>query len=177
MGSKTRRRLDTNHPTTIRAALCCLATLALAAPAPAQEAAATAATPQEADLEEVELGRSPAELRYHVDAKPIDRDVLDTAVIFTNAGRAPGRANCVAFDDDGIPVGRFQVKLPGAGLRFVLASDIGNGRDFVGSVSCRTRGDVLGSAVLLGAQVTNLDVVHSHHSGMFQLRFPLVATY
>ena len=99
---------------------------------------------------EVELDRTAAELREVLD-RPVDEDTFDTALVFTNTGRSDRRIVCRGFDDDGNPVGRIAVKVPGLGLRFILASDVSNDTDFLGQVQCGPRGRIVGSAYLLGA--------------------------
>lgn len=143
----------------------------------AQDADLTAADEDPSTVETAQLGRDASELRDHVAAKPVDRDFLDTAMIFSNGAQRAAGAYCNVHDRNGDRIGRFFVRVPGKGLRFVLASDASRGADFVGSVSCSTRGDLTGSALLLGAQVTDLPTEPLHHSGQFRLRFPVVATY
>ena len=107
---------------------------------------------------------------------PEDADVADTALVFTNEGVTPLRVRCVGFNKNGRIVGRGWVGVPKLGLRYLLASDISNGRDFVGQVQCAAPVQIRGSAVLLGQNVTDLPVVQIE--GTFgRLRFPVVATY
>lgn len=124
-----------------------------------------------------DISRDAATLRDHVHPRPVDRDVVDTAIILTNLGNGSARALCVGFDASGEAIGRTRIRIAALGLRYFLASDLASNADFVGSVHCTVRGHVAGSAVLLGAAVTNLNVVQTNHSGVFRIRFPVVATY
>lgn len=142
------------------------ALVALAAPSLAQDTRST----------DIDLSRDGVELREVLD-RPVDEDVLDTALVFTNTGRVATRVICKAFDDNGEAVGRTALSVPGLGLRFVLASDVANGTDFLGSVQCSTQGRVLGSAFLLGAGgLTDLPAKQADHEGALRVRFPVVAT-
>ena len=85
------------------------------------------------------------------------------------------RVACRAFDADGDPVGRIWMHVPANGLRFVLASDLSHGQDFVGHAMCRT-GRVIGSAVLLApSAITDLAVRPIRRRG--STVFAVVATY
>ena len=69
--------------------------------------------------------------------------------------------------------------MPGLGLRYAFASDVANGRDFVGQVQCYVEADITGSSLLLaGGQVTDLPVDNGTmtHTGR-RILFPLTATY
>jgi hypothetical protein len=99
-------------------------------------------------LEEVEVIRDAVELKEAMEST-YDRDFVDTALVFTNQRRWGARVHCVGYDGNGRPVGRVWLKVPPRGVRFAFASDVANDRDFIGSVRCRTRGRVLGSAFLL----------------------------
>ena len=146
--------------------LATVALAAIAAPAIAQDARAL----------DVDLSRDGIELREVLD-RPVDEDIMDTALVFTNTGRIATRVVCKAFDDEGAAVGRTALKVPGLGLRFVLASDVANGADFLGSVQCSTQGRVLGSAFLLGVGgVTDLPARQGDSEGALRVRFPVVVT-
>ncbi len=152
-------------------------TAALTAPAragPAMEAAAVEAV---SDQEAIEVDRDAIDLRTHIRDRRLDHDSVDTAVVFTNPGPTPARVKCVGFDDQGRLVGAARTRVPGNGLRFLLASDIAHDRDFVGSVLCRSNGRVIGSALLVGARLTDLGVRERSAKRWTLLRFPLVVTY
>lgn len=147
-----------------------LASLGVAG-APAQ-AQTTSTTPVER-----EIARDATDLRDVVRPVPVDRDRVDSVLVFHNSARATGAVHCVAWDANGRPVGRFRVKVPGRGLRYVLASDASDGRDFVGSVQCSSPHLVIGSAFLLAPGLTALPAVQTEADGLVRLRFPAVATY
>ena len=130
-----------------------------------------------ADLAEVELGRDADLLRDEIRVRPKDIDLADTVLVFTNSGPVRATARCVAFDRSGTPIGRARIKVPGDGLKYMTASDIANGRDFIGQVSCSTQQHLIPSAIFLGPQIENLNVRVTQHDVVTRIRFPLVATY
>ncbi|MCS5636949.1 MAG: hypothetical protein NZ990_10555 [Myxococcota bacterium] len=124
-------------------------------------------------IDEIEISRDAAELQAQIDLR--DRDLVDTALVFTNIGLGSARVACRAFDANGDPVGRIRMHVPANGLRFVLASDLSHGQDFVGHVMCRT-GRVIGSAVLLApSAITDLKARPMRRLG--STLFPVVASY
>lgn len=127
--------------------------------------------------EGIEITRDAASLTEEMRPRPVDRDVADTALVFTNLGGADRKVVCVGFDGNGRAVGRAWVKLPRRGLRYVLASDLSNGADFVGSAHCLTSGHVSGSVVFLGPDLTDLRVEQKRNRRRGRIRFPVVATY
>jgi hypothetical protein len=58
-------------------------------------------------------------------------------LVFTNLGNRPTSVKCVGFDKNGTPIGRTATRIPPLGVRYVLASDISNGLDFVARSSAR----------------------------------------
>lgn len=136
---------------------------------------------------EVEIDRPADEL---LDAladpvDPTDPDAVDSALVFTSAG-GPAAVRCTARDGNGNRVGSpVIVPVPAEGLRWIRASDLSNGADFVGSARCTSLGAVAGSAFMVGPRgATDLPSKQSrtrrgrrgkhytHH-----LRFPVVASY
>lgn len=124
-----------------------------------------------------QVHRRIVELARDIRDRPIDRDRFDTAVVFssTRLGRVP--VVCAALDGNGIVIGTARTVVPGNGVRYLLASDISNGRDFIGSVICKAGGSVLGSIVLLGDDLTDLRVRQRGTNSWTLLRFPLVASF
>ncbi len=153
-------------------ALCCVLGTALAASA--QDFAV--AIPADVDPG-VEVRRDARELQAEVRPRPVDRDVADTALVFTNLGREDHRVFCVGFDDEGRRVGRAWLKLPARGLRYLLASDLSRGKDFIGHAQCSGGRNVTGSLVFLGPDLTDLPVLQPELGDAGRIRFPLVATY
>ena len=124
------------------------------------------------EMDEIAIDRDSVELRDAMDIR--DRDLINTALVFTNVAGDRARVGCHAFNADGEPVGRVRVYIPGGGLRFVFASDFGNSVDFVGHVTCRTSPRVRGSAVLLAPHaITDLSAQHNRRLGT--ILFPVVA--
>ena len=176
-------------------ALAAVALLLLSAPADAAGTAptgATAAAPTGATMAPtadlvaqapidfrdpgVQIVRDATDLAIDLRPRPVDDvDVADTALVFTNLGARGSRVKCVAFGKNGAPVGRAWLKLPALGLRYLLASDLSNDRDFVGHAQCAVAAGVKGSAIFLGPGLTDLPVLNPAAPG--RVRFPLVATY
>ena len=126
----------------------CLGTLmamALAAPVSAEETP----TRDQPVLNEIEVTHSVNELEAVLRRHP-DIDVTDTALVFNNALRRTTVVRCVAFGRNGRPLGRVRTKVPGNGLQFILASDLADGLDFIGSARCWARGRVVPSAFIVG---------------------------
>lgn len=148
---------------------------AVASPALAKSRDLIAAEAKEMQPAEVE--RDAAELIDELRVRPEDRDVADTAMVFTNFTGKRQRVICAAFDRNGRIVGKSASWLPPYGLRFVLASDVADDLDFIGSAQCSAHKRVRGTAVFLGPGLTDLPVrqVRGHRLG--RMAFPLIATY
>lgn len=140
------------------------------------------ARPEKFDLDETDAGpeivRDATDLAVDLAPRDVDRDVADTAMVFTNIG-ADARVFCVGFNKQGVPVGRAWLKVPRLGLRYLLASDLSDGADFVGHAQCAAPGTVRGSAVFLGAGFSDLDVEQTDRltRRIGRIKFLLVATY
>ena len=104
-------------------------------------------------------------------------DVADTILVFTNTHPNRRNVRCVAYDRSGTPVGRTVTRLPGNGQRYILASDLSNGRDFIGHAVCNAGGVVLPSAILVGPEIENLGATVYQLESSTRIRFPLIATY
>ncbi len=165
---------ETNWNGCIASVACAVALLLLPAVAGAQAV--------KVEIDAVDPGpmieRDAADLAVDLAPRDVDRDVADTALVFTNLGD-DARVLCVGFDKAGDPVGRAWVKVPRLGLRYLLASDLSNGADFVGHVQCASPGTVRGSAVFLGAGFSDLTVEQPRRPTprLSRMRFLLVATY
>lgn len=127
-------------------------------------------------LEEREVAREVDELPGDVEPQPEDPDFADTALVFTNMRNTRAGVKCVAFNKNGVPVGRTRTPIPPLGVRYVLASDMSDGEDFVGQVQCAPYGRVMGSVVFIGPGLTDLPV-RNGRLGKSRIRFPLVAHY
>lgn len=124
----------------------------------------------------IEVDRDVDALVDDLRPRDIDRDVADTALIFTNLGNTARRVRCVGFDKNGQPVGRVWLRVPALGLRYALASDLSNGVDFIGHAQCSSAVAVKGTAIFLGPGLTDLPA--RNPSRVYgRIRFPLVATY
>jgi len=140
-----------------------------------------AAWPQLSSAEEVmgdgiEITRDAVDLETLLRDRPEDPNVLDTALILTNQTAVPARARCVAFDQFGQTQARAWVRLAGNGMRVFLASDIVSGR-FVGSVRCKVRGRVAGSAFILGAAFSSAQVQNAVAWNESRISMPVVVAF
>jgi hypothetical protein len=124
-----------------------------------------------------EITRDAESLRDYVSTHPVDVDRVNTALIFTNVSQRKLRVGCVAYNQHGTPIDRGWIAVAPNGMRFVLASEVAGGRDFVGNVKCKSGGRVIGSAVLLAPGLTDLPVEQHEHEGNTHLRFPVIAAY
>lgn len=131
---------------------------------------------EEIDVNEIEINHSDAVLKDTLRPHP-DHDVVDTALVFNNALSAPTIVHCVAYSANGNPLGRGRVKIEGRGLKFMRASDLANGRDYIGSVRCKARGKVLPSAFIVGAVLTDTKAKAKFDWPGTRIIFPAVATY
>ncbi|MEE3329430.1 MAG: hypothetical protein VX246_01060 [Myxococcota bacterium] len=131
------------------------------------------------NVTEVEIDRDADTLRDVIRPRPKDVDVADTVLVFTNTGTQPARVGCAAYDRSGMAIGRARLVVPGNGLKFMTASDLSDGRDFIGQVVCSTQEHVLPSGIFLGpeTEIENLNVRVGEHDYRTRIRFPLVATY
>lgn len=127
-------------------------------------------------IDAVEISRDIDTLPDVIEPDPSDMDVADTALVFTNLSRRTSWVKCVGFNKNGEPVGRTKTQIPPLGLRYVRASDISNGVDFIGQVQCKPVGLVVGSVVFVGPALTDLPV-RNGHLGVSRIHFPLVAHY
>ncbi len=150
----------------------------VAAPSMAQELADKA--PIETAVDAVppgvpEISRDPVDLAP--DLRPIDEDVANTALVFTNWSGRDRAILCVAFNGNGEPIGRRAIKVPSNGTKYMLASDLAGNRDFVGNAQCTGDRRIHGTAVFLGAGFSDLPVANVEHRGDGRIRFPLIASY
>jgi len=128
---------------------------------------------------EMDDSRSETQLREDMkEAVDRDTDVANTALVFNNTGGEQTHVFCTAFGANGRALGSKVARIPGKGVRYLRASDLSNGVDFIGSALCSSRGRVVGSAVFLApGAMTNLDVIQAGPWDDASLRFPLIATY
>ena len=130
------------------------------------------------DADTLDEGRTSDELE--TDLRPVDRDpdAVNTALTFNNTSDRRGIVVCAAYDGDGNLLGTKAAHIPARGLRYLLASDIANGVDFVGTAECKSRSRIRGSAVLLApGALTDLDVRHRGRRRVTYLSYPLVASF
>ena len=138
-------------------------------------AAASTATANPAGLADaVEIDRPVEDLPGDIRPYPDDTDRVETVLIFTNPTNARVVVQCMGYARDGSMLGRVRVRVGPNGLRHILGADISNGADFLGQVKCRSNGRIVPSAVLVGPDIENLNVVGG--AGARQFLFPVVAS-
>jgi len=123
--------------------------------------------------------RSEADLRAEVrQAIERDTDVANTALVFNNTTHEAASVICRAYGANGELLGRRIARVPARGVRYLRASDLSSGADFVGSAVCASRSRVAATAVFLApGSITNLDVIQAGPWDAHNIRFPLIATY
>ena len=124
----------------------------------------------------------PEVVRGEIDMRDVmrphpDTDVLDTALVFTNPHGKRTVVACTAVNANGQRIGRAFAVVPPRGLRFILASDIANDQDFVGSAICRSRSRLIPSAFVLGAGFSDAPTNIVEGWDRTSMRFPVVASY
>ncbi len=107
-----------------------------------------------------------------------DTDTTNTALVFNNTAPTATHVVCTAYNAAGRMIGRKVARIPGRGVRYLSASDLSGGADFIGSAVCASRTRVAASAVFLApGSLTNLDVIQAGPWDDTKIRFPLIATY
>ena len=127
-----------------------------------------------------ELARDGGDLQVDIrDAIDRDTDVADSALVFTNTGDTEGRVVCRAIDGNGQAVGsRTGVTVPAGGVRYLRASDISDGADFVGRADCVARRPMIASGFFLApGAITDLKARREQQRRHVRMHFPVVATY
>ena len=111
--------------------------------------------------------------------RPEDRDTTDTAIVASNMGPRPALVICSAFNANGNVLGAARMRVPRRGLRYLRASDLSNGVDYVGQVRCRSaNANIFGSAFLIGpGGVTNLPVQQQTVNGSAHIQAVVTASF
>lgn len=116
-------------------------------------------------------------------------NAVDTALVFTNLTGTSTRVSMVAYDSAGRRIGAKEIAVPGNGVEYVLASEIGamtDTRRFIGKVVSRAPGRLTSTAVLIGGGLTDLPTIvqsgrslvgPSETQAYTSMTFPVVATY
>ncbi|MCH9672043.1 MAG: hypothetical protein K0U93_11405 [Gammaproteobacteria bacterium] len=133
-----------------------------------------AVTPIQAD--DVDVGRDADQLRAVL--KPIpDIDTTNTALVFNNPTAGVVWVRCAAFSGNGRILGGAALAIPANGVRFIYASDLADGRDFIGSAQCRSNNRVIPSAFILGSGLTDAPTLGGPTWQGNRMRFPIVASF
>ena len=131
------------------------------------------------EVEEIDVARDDSELRVELrTAIDRDTDVANTALVFNNVTSSATHVHCVAWDGNGNRLSRKTARIPARGVKYLRASDLSDGVDFVGSAVCTSRSRIAASAVFLApGAMTNLEVIQSDPWHATRIRFPLIASY
>ena len=124
----------------------------------------------------VEVTRSAQELQDMLKMER-DVDVIDTALIFNNPRRQRTLVVCVGYNANGRALGRAFSIVPGNGVRLIRASDISDGRDFLGSARCKALARVIPSSFIVGVGFSDAPARVVHGWDNTAIRFPIVASY
>ncbi len=148
-----------------------------------------------------------AQASAELDARPLPERIAepspqgpntDTALLFTNLGMQPASVKLQAWNADGEQLATGEFSVPANGLVYILASRLAQeaGVDrFVGHVKAKASGYVVGSTVVIGSRLTDIDTINSHNlrrrrnrdvavtsppehpATTSRMVFPVVATY
>ena len=125
---------------------------------------------------EVQVDRTPDELRTLLEPNP-SVVTTDTAIVFTSVTASLLTVRCTARDGDGNIIGRTRTRVPGYGVRFVRASDLGNGQAFLGRAKCWSSRPMATSAFIVTAGgITVARAREHHHDGTDHVLVPVVVT-
>ncbi len=138
-------------------------------------------TVQADDSDAVEIVRDGADLAVELDVRP-DRDTTDTAIVASSVGDAnvdSAVVICRAFDANGQRIGIAKMQVPARGLRYLRASDITNGQDYVGQVRCTARPHTVAVTAYLVAPsgITDLKSRQHSHRGVSHTLVPVTASF
>ena len=108
-----------------------------------------------------------------------DRDTTDTAIVASNTAANPALVVCAALSANGQTLGAAAMRVPGHGLRYLRASDVAKGADFVGQVHCRTRNQSIAASAFLAGPggVTALPVRQTALHGALFIESTVVASF
>ncbi len=106
-----------------------------------------------------------------------DVDVIDTALVFNNPRGRRTLVACIGYNANGRALGRAFTVVPPNGVRFIRASDLSDGRDFLGSAQCKARARVIPSSFIVGVGFSDAPARVVHGWDHTAIRFPIVASY
>ena len=125
---------------------------------------------------EVAVDRMPDELKTMLEPSPT-AVTTDTAIVFTSLFGSAQLVRCTARDGDGNIIGRSVTRVPAYGVRFVRASDLGNGQAYLGRVRCRSSRQMITSAFIVTAGgITAARVREHQHDGTIYAHVPVTVT-
>lgn len=150
-------------------------TLFALAPAYANDAANAMKPVGDGDIG-IEIARDAAEMRDSMRPQA-DVDVLNTALVFNNPRGHRALIVCKAKNGNGEKLGRAFTVVPAGGVRIILASDLSDGEDFIGSAICYARSRIIPSAFVLGNAFSDAPTRTNRRRNVTTLRFPIVASY
>lgn len=123
-----------------------------------------------------EIERDAGELENLI-SDPIEPPGVETALVFSNPGDGPRVVVCRARNAQGRPVGAAAVRVPGNGVRHLLASDLSGGMAFAGQVRCVSPRPLAASGFAAsGPRLTDVPVHVDRRPDAIHYGFPIVAT-
>lgn len=128
------------------------------------------------EIDAVEVDRGAIDIRAVLVPRP-DVDSTDTALVFSNPGAEASVVVCAGSDANGVGVGRAKTEVPPGGVRLILASDLSDGADFVGSARCKSRTRLTPSAFVVGPGLSDAPAQVVRRRDGPEYAFPIVATF
>lgn len=130
------------------------------------------------DTDVIEIERDGVALATELDVRPDDRDFTDTAIVASAVGRG-ALVVCQAYNANGRFLGSAAMRVPANGLRYLRASDLANGVDYVGQVRCKSRHHSIAASAYLIAPggITNLGVEQKSVHGVLHIQAPVTASF
>jgi len=125
------------------------------------------------NITEINIDRSEFELNDRVAQIPLAINAFNTAVLLTSYDERASTVHCSALNARGNVIGRVKTTVPSHGVKLLFASDLTQGVDFLGKISCKSRGQVIGSAYLLGPTFSDLQVNNSSDRAGSFIRIPV----
>ena len=126
---------------------------------------------------EIDVQRDSDELKVLILPDP-GRTMTDSAMVFTNPGASSVIVRCKGYNHQGVIVGRTRTDVPANGLRYIRASDLGNGNTFLGSAKCWSARHAIGTGYIVTKDgLTATRVVSHRHENTEYFRFPVVGYF
>lgn len=126
---------------------------------------------------EIEVDRDTDELKVLVLPDP-GRTMTDTALVFSNPGGSAAIVRCNAYNKNGVWIGRSRTTVPARGVRYIRASDLSGGDNFLGNARCWSARRTIGTGYLVTREgITATRVVSNRHEATEYFRFPVIGYF